>query len=73
MLNVYPGVLRCIACFFCHALDLICFIGFLAPLYDRKNQTFADKICHTLVGLVPPVPELEKAALGYERDSLTRG
>ncbi|GIE75156.1 hypothetical protein Aph02nite_11060 [Actinoplanes philippinensis] len=33
-----------------HILDgLSCYIGFLWPLWDDKKQTFADKICNTLV------------------------
>jgi uncharacterized RDD family membrane protein YckC len=33
----------------CHALDGICLIGYLFPLWDPKRQTFADKILKTLV------------------------
>ncbi|MEU3461504.1 RDD family protein [Streptomyces sp. NPDC006733] len=34
----------------CHALDgMACYIGYLWPLWDEKNQTFADKIMHTVV------------------------
>lgn len=34
----------------CHILDALpCYLGFLWPLWDRKCQTFADKIMHTLV------------------------
>jgi uncharacterized RDD family membrane protein YckC len=33
-----------------HILDgLPCYIGFLWPLWDEKRQTFADKVCHTVV------------------------
>jgi uncharacterized RDD family membrane protein YckC len=33
-----------------HIVDAIpCYIGFLWPLWDAKNQTFADKICSTVV------------------------
>lgn len=33
-----------------HFLDsLACYIGWLWPLWDDKNQTFADKICSTVV------------------------
>jgi uncharacterized RDD family membrane protein YckC len=33
-----------------HILDgLPCYIGYFAPLWDAKNQTFADKVCHTVV------------------------
>ncbi|GAA1635786.1 RDD family protein [Actinoplanes couchii] len=33
-----------------HILDGIpCYIGYLFPLWDQKKQTFADKICKTLV------------------------
>jgi uncharacterized RDD family membrane protein YckC len=33
----------------CHILDAILYIGFLWPLWDRKRQTFADKIIKTVV------------------------
>jgi uncharacterized RDD family membrane protein YckC len=40
------GVVRTI----CHFLDTIaCLIGWFWPLWDAKNQTFADKVCHTIV------------------------
>jgi uncharacterized RDD family membrane protein YckC len=39
------GIVRKIA----HALDGICFIGYLFPLWDPKKQTFADKIMTTVV------------------------
>lgn len=33
-----------------HIIDgLICYIGFLFPLWDEKRQTIADKIMHTIV------------------------
>ena len=33
-----------------HILDsLPCYIGYFAPLWDAKNQTFADKVCNTIV------------------------
>ncbi|PZT76217.1 MULTISPECIES: RDD family protein [unclassified Streptomyces] len=33
-----------------HFLDSIaCYIGWLWPLWDSKNQTFADKVCSTVV------------------------
>jgi uncharacterized RDD family membrane protein YckC len=33
-----------------HILDgLVCYIGYLWPLWDEKRQTFADKVCHTVV------------------------
>lgn len=33
-----------------HTLDsLACYVGWLWPLWDRKSQTFADKIMHTVV------------------------
>jgi uncharacterized RDD family membrane protein YckC len=38
----------------CHILDGICYIGYLWPLWDRKRQTFADKIVSTVV-LNPPL------------------
>ena len=33
----------------CHILDGFCYIGYLWPLWDAKNQTFADKIMTTIV------------------------
>ncbi|MFC9294766.1 RDD family protein [Streptomyces sp. NPDC057011] len=37
-----------------HFLDgIACYIGFLWPLWDEKKQTFADKVCSTLVITVP--------------------
>ncbi|NXY94957.1 RDD family protein [Streptomyces sp. BR123] len=37
-----------------HALDsLPCYIGWLWPLWDDKSQTFADKVCSTVVIRVP--------------------
>ena len=32
-----------------HILDSFCYIGYLWPLWDAKRQTFADKICSTVV------------------------
>ncbi len=33
-----------------HVLDsAVCYLGYLWPLWDEKNQTFADKIVHTVV------------------------
>jgi uncharacterized RDD family membrane protein YckC len=41
-----------------HLVDaIICYLGFLFPLWDSKRQTLADKIVHTVVvknGAVPP-------------------
>ncbi|OLT16999.1 hypothetical protein BJF79_17965, partial [Actinomadura sp. CNU-125] len=34
----------------CHAADsFACYVGYLWPLWDDRKQTFADKICNTLV------------------------
>jgi uncharacterized RDD family membrane protein YckC len=34
----------------CHVVDeIICYVGFLFPLWDAKKQTLADKIVKTLV------------------------
>jgi uncharacterized RDD family membrane protein YckC len=34
----------------CHILDgIACYIGWLAPLWEQKKQTWADKICKTVV------------------------
>jgi uncharacterized RDD family membrane protein YckC len=44
------GVVRTI----CHIVDVvICYIGFLFPLWDAKKQTLADKIMKTAVITVP--------------------
>jgi uncharacterized RDD family membrane protein YckC len=32
-----------------HIVDSICYIGYLWPLWDRKRQTFSDKILRTVV------------------------
>ncbi len=44
------GGLWCLLRAFCHVLDAlpIC-VGYLWPLWDKKRQTFTDKIMHTLV------------------------
>ncbi|MCX5128575.1 RDD family protein [Streptomyces sp. NBC_00347] len=37
-----------------HILDGIpCYLGYLWPLWDAKKQTFADKVCSTVVIVVP--------------------
>ena len=34
----------------CHIIDgIICYVGFLFPLWDSKRQTLADKIVKTVV------------------------
>jgi uncharacterized RDD family membrane protein YckC len=34
----------------CHFIDtIICFVGYLFPLWDAKRQTLADKIMRTVV------------------------
>jgi len=39
--------------FFAHIVDaIICYIGFLFPLWDAKRQTLADKIMKTVVIVV---------------------
>ena len=44
------GILR----WLCHFVDsLICFVGWLFPLWDAKKQTIADKIMKTVVITVP--------------------
>lgn len=36
--------------YFAHALDtLACYVGWLWPAWDAKKQTFADKVCSTVV------------------------
>lgn len=38
----------------CHIVDsLICYVGWLFPLWDAKRQTLADKILNTSVVVVP--------------------
>lgn len=32
-----------------HFVDQICYLGYLWPLWDPRKQTFADKICNTVV------------------------
>ncbi len=47
------GIIRGIA----HIVDgLICYIGYLFPLWDKKKQTIADKIIGTVVVEVPKMP-----------------
>ena len=37
-----------------HFVDsLVCYLGWLWPLWDRRNQTFADKIMNTVVIIQP--------------------
>ena len=43
------GPLMAIGRYFAHILDSIFYIGYLWPLWDAKKQTFADKICNTVV------------------------
>ena len=44
------GILRVL----CHIVDsVICYIGYLFPLWDAKKQTIADKIMKTVVITVP--------------------
>ena len=39
----------------CHIVDaIICYIGFLFPLWDAKRQTLADKIMTTVCIPIPP-------------------
>lgn len=44
------GVGLSIGRYFLHVIDALpCYIGFLAPLWDSKRQTFADKLLQTVV------------------------
>lgn len=46
----YTGFGRSLLRGFAHILDsLPLYIGYFAPLWDDKKQTFADKVCHTIV------------------------
>lgn len=45
-ISYLTALLRLVA----HFLDLVlCFIGFFWPIWDRNRQTFADKVCNTVV------------------------
>jgi len=45
------GIVRALA----HFVDnIICYVGWLFPLWDQKRQTLADKIMSTVVIRVPP-------------------
>jgi uncharacterized RDD family membrane protein YckC len=38
----------------CHIVDgIVCYIGYLFPLWDAKRQTLADKIVSTIVIRAP--------------------
>ena len=44
------GMLMAFARDICHIVDaIICYVGFLFPLWDAKRQTLADKILKTVV------------------------
>lgn len=46
----YTGFGMAFVRYLAHIVDgLACYIGFLWPLWDQKNQTFADKMCSTVV------------------------
>ena len=46
----YTGFGLAVGRWFCHVLDgVCCYVGYLWPLWDDRNQTFADKLCHTVV------------------------
>ncbi len=50
-----PGM--SIARYFAHFVDsIICYIGWLFPLWDAKKQTIADKLIGTVVIIVPKQP-----------------
>jgi uncharacterized RDD family membrane protein YckC len=36
-----------------HIVDGFCYVGYLWPIWDAKNQTFADKIMNTIVVVQP--------------------
>lgn len=43
--------------YLCHIVDgIICFVGYLWPLWDRQRQTLADKMVSTVVITVPKQP-----------------
>ena len=46
----YTGFGRAVLRYLAHIIDgLPLYLGYFAPLWDDKNQTFADKACHTIV------------------------
>jgi len=48
------GAGLCFVRYLAHYLDsLVCYLGWLWPLWDRRNQTFADKIMNTVVVIQP--------------------
>jgi len=50
-----PGM--SIARYFAHIVDsIICYVGWLFPLWDAKKQTIADKLIGTVVITVPKQP-----------------
>ncbi|MTB84341.1 RDD family protein [Nocardioides sp. zg-578] len=54
--DVPPGVGLNIGRSFAHILDALpCYLGYLWPLFDAKNRTWADMICSTTVVLRPKV------------------
>lgn len=54
--DVPPGIGLTIGRSFAHILDAIpCYLGFLWPLFDAKNRTWADMICSTTVVNRPKV------------------
>ena len=46
---VYPGPARCAFRQLLHFLDMIAYIGFIRPLWQRLHQTYADSLCKTVV------------------------
>lgn len=51
-----PGVGLNIGRSFAHILDALpCYLGFIWPLFDAKNRTFADMLCTTTVVARPKV------------------
>ncbi|WP_277676015.1 RDD family protein [Saccharopolyspora rectivirgula] len=51
------GCGRAFLLYLCRVLDaLVCYLGYLAPLWDSKRQTWADKIVRTVVVRVDSQP-----------------
>ena len=45
-----PGSFRAFGREFAHYIDsLVCYLGWLWPLWDDRRQTLADKLCNTIV------------------------
>jgi uncharacterized RDD family membrane protein YckC len=67
---VRPGVVWTLIRMISHVVDSICYIGFFAPLFTARRQTFADMIVNTVVLKEPRPIDLTFAPLGARRAEL---